>query len=70
MSYMNIRSLRTGAGLSQTALARLVGVDQATSSRIERGLQTVSIKQVESIAAACGYEVRLVKASRKRKRAA
>ncbi len=69
MSNMNIKSLRTEAGLSQQALARLIGVDQATVSRIERGLQAASIGQVKKIAEACGYEVRLVRL-RKRKRAA
>ncbi|MGP0100144.1 MAG: helix-turn-helix domain-containing protein [Solirubrobacteraceae bacterium] len=35
----NVRRLRTGAGLSQTQLARLVGVGHDTISHIERGSQ-------------------------------
>lgn len=41
-----IRSLRQAHGLSQTKLARLLGIEQSHVSNIERGARSATIQQV------------------------
>lgn len=58
IGYMlDIKEKRVAAGLSQTELGRLTGLNQATISRIERGRQEPSLSQLQRIADACGYEL-------------
>jgi transcriptional regulator with XRE-family HTH domain len=51
---MNIREARKRAGMSQTQLAELVGVDQSGVSRIERGERPVTVDMLKAIARALG----------------
>ena len=46
---MHIRQARLHAGLSQTALASRIGVDQPTISRIECGRRAVTVTQLMAI---------------------
>ncbi|QXN74303.1 helix-turn-helix DNA binding domain protein [Gordonia phage ObLaDi] len=42
-----LRSARVGAGMTQTELAERAGIDQATLSRIERGLR--DLRYIEAV---------------------
>lgn len=53
------RELRTGAGLSQRALASRAGTSQPAIARYERGASTPSWQTLERLAAACGRRLRL-----------
>lgn len=53
----NLRSVRESKGMSQTVLAEMVGVRQATISRIEKGVNDPSIKVANAIAKALGVEI-------------
>lgn len=53
----NLRHLRQARGLSQTQLATMAGVKQATISRIEQGVNHASIPVAERIATALGVSV-------------
>lgn len=52
-----IRSLRTDAGISQTALAELAGLNRVSLNRIEAGLVDVSYSTLVAVAAALGVSV-------------
>lgn len=49
-----IRTLRKESGLTQLALAQLVGVTRVTVMRWELGLRTPSLSMLDLIAEACG----------------
>ncbi|GHA80862.1 MULTISPECIES: helix-turn-helix domain-containing protein [Streptomyces] len=48
-----IRKMRTAAGLSAEATARLLGVDRSRLSNIEQGLRAISQERVRTLAQAC-----------------
>lgn len=48
----NLKSIRTSRRLSQTQLAEMVGINQATISKIENGNESVTLDLVFKIAAA------------------
>lgn len=50
----NLRRFRTGAGLSQEALAEKMGVDRAHVSSMERGQQNVTLLTIWHAAEALG----------------
>lgn len=50
----NVRCAREGAGLSQGALARAVGVTRPAITRIESGVGFPSVEGLYRIAKACG----------------
>ena len=52
-----IRKIRTGAKVSQEALAQKAKLHRTTMSEIERGISNVSIDIVERIAKALGVKV-------------
>ena len=49
---MNLRELRKGRGLTQAALGKAAGMDQAVISRIENGKQSVTLGQLRAFARA------------------
>jgi len=55
-----LRDARQIAGLSQSALARLIGTTQPVISRWERGLDTPRIDALARALQACGFEADLV----------
>ncbi len=50
----NLARIRKGRKLSQAQLAEMVGVNQGTISKIERGSESVTLEMVYKIAAALG----------------
>lgn len=52
----NLRELRTGAGLTGSQLAALLGWSQPKVSRVETGRQTPTGKDVQAWAGACGQK--------------
>lgn len=48
--YCRLRELRKARGLSQRALAELLGVSQQTYSRYERGQRRLSVQAVIALA--------------------
>ena len=54
-----IRSARTSAGLSQQALAELIGTTQSAVSRWEKGHDEPRFATLGAIMSACGYRVTL-----------
>ena len=60
----DFRDARLRARLSQVDLARLAGVPQASISTVESG--TAGIVAMRKVAAALGYDIRLVPAKGKR----
>lgn len=53
----DVLHMRTAAGLTQAALAQMVGTDQTTISRLEsgRGGHVATIPKLKKIAKACGF---------------
>ena len=49
---MQLARIRKSKGLSQVALAEIVGVEQPTISRIERGDEGVTLRQLKAVAEA------------------
>ena len=49
---LNVRALRTAAGLSQEELAHNAGVDRTYVSQVERRLRNVTITVIAQLAAA------------------
>ncbi len=52
----NVRAWREERGISQEALAELVGVHRTYMGGIERGERNLSLRSVERLAAALGIE--------------
>lgn len=52
-----IRTLREGAGMTQTALAEKAGLTQSHVSRLEKAEHSAAHKTLEKIAAALGVEI-------------
>jgi transcriptional regulator with XRE-family HTH domain len=52
----NLRAYRTARGLSQEALADLLGFHRTYMSGIERGRRNLTLKSVEQIAARLGLD--------------
>lgn len=50
LCWMQLSKIRKSKGLSQVALAEMVGVEQPTISRIERGDEGVTLRQLKSVA--------------------
>ena len=55
-----IAAARTGAGLTQVALAAAIGTTQSVISRWERGADSPRVDTLVRILRACGYEPDLV----------
>lgn len=56
-----IRAIRKGMHLSQTALAMRAGVSHVTICAIEREKRTPSVYMAQTLLDAMGYELRIVK---------
>lgn len=54
---LNIRDLRKAAGMTQTDLAKLLGVNRATISKYENGTINLNVSQLQKIADALGVDV-------------
>ena len=55
MSFADaVRKARAEAGISQTQLAELTGIDQSDISKIERGVANPSVSTLQRIARALG----------------
>ena len=55
MSFADaVRKARAEAGISQTQLAELTGIDQSDISKIERGVANPSVSTLQRIAKALG----------------
>lgn len=58
----NIGMLMTGwrrsAGLSQAMLAEAIGTNQATVSKLEKGINRLTVEQLLSVLDACGLSLR------------
>ena len=50
MYLQRIRDLREDADLTQTAVARLLGIQQTVYSRYERGFQTIPLEHLIKLA--------------------
>ncbi len=50
MYFQRIRDLREDADLTQTAVARLLGIQQTVYSRYERGFQTIPLEHLIKLA--------------------
>lgn len=60
-----IRSVRRSRGLSQTELARVVGIDQPNLSAYENDRQLPSADMLNKIVVACGYLLEAVAGERR-----
>lgn len=54
-----VKAMRTQAGLNQSELARRVGLARSTVCNIELGRQPVTIRNIQAIAHACGYRIKV-----------
>lgn len=54
-----VRRARTRAGLSQAALASIVGTTQSAIARIETGASDPSLARVDLLVSACGQRLRI-----------
>ena len=54
---MQLSKIRKAKGLSQVRLAEMVGVEQPTISRIERGDDGVTLRQLKAVSFALGVTV-------------
>ena len=54
---LNIRNLRKAAGMTQTDLSKLLGVNRATISKYENGTINLNVSQLQKIADALGVDV-------------
>ncbi|MCX6704844.1 MAG: helix-turn-helix transcriptional regulator [Candidatus Woesebacteria bacterium] len=52
-----VRKVRIAKGMSQGKLAKKLGVDSSYISKIERGLQNISLKGLEKLAKVIGVSV-------------
>jgi transcriptional regulator with XRE-family HTH domain len=52
-----IRALRTSRGLSQGALAEIVGISQPNLSAYEQGRRIPTLDTLNRLVVACGYEL-------------
>lgn len=57
-----VSSWRKDAGLSQSAIAELLGTQQATVSKLESGTYKLTVAQLVCIVNACGLSLRDVAA--------
>jgi DNA-binding XRE family transcriptional regulator len=57
---MEVYRMRTEAGISQTELARRLGISQPAISAIERGAKTPTVPTLERIAEATDHEMRIL----------
>jgi DNA-binding XRE family transcriptional regulator len=57
---MEVYRMRTEAGISQTELARRLGISQPAISAIERGAKTPTVPTLERIAEATGHEMQIL----------
>jgi transcriptional regulator with XRE-family HTH domain len=60
-----IRSVRTSRGLSQSQLARIVGINQPNLSAYENDRQVPSADMLNKIVVACGYLLEAVAGQRR-----
>ena len=58
VAWALVQEARRRAGLTQRELAARVGTSQAAIARIERGRQDPSLKTLERMVAACGFDLR------------
>lgn len=56
-SMNNVAAIRKSKGLSQVELADIVGVEQSTISKLERGNESVTLRTIQSVADALGVKV-------------
>lgn len=63
-SAATLKQARTGAGLSQTELARRAGTSQATLSAYERGHKQPTASTLARLVAAAGWRLTLAPAER------
>lgn len=56
-AHMNIARLRKAKGLSQTDLASMIGVEQPTISRIEKGSDGVTLRLLRQVAEALDTDI-------------
>lgn len=53
----NVASIRKAKGLSQTDLAEMVGVEQPTISKLERGNESITLRTIKAVADALQVSV-------------
>lgn len=58
-----LRSIREDRGLSQTELAKLIGIERTTVNKIEQGQWSFSIDILERFSKALDFELKLIKKS-------
>jgi transcriptional regulator with XRE-family HTH domain len=54
--WMRVAQIRKAKGLSQSELASMIGVEQPTISRIEKGSDGVTLRLLNQVAEALGVE--------------
>jgi transcriptional regulator with XRE-family HTH domain len=54
-----VKAMRKSQGMTQAALAAAAGLERTSVTNIERGTQMLTVKTINAIAAALGYEVRV-----------
>ena len=62
LTGVSIQRARIAAGLSQRALAKRSGIDQAAIARIEQGQTEPRVDTFRRLLEACGYELRTMPA--------
>jgi transcriptional regulator with XRE-family HTH domain len=55
--FFNPRAVREEAGLSQAAIAPLVGLHQSSVSKVELGTRELSLREAEAWLHVCGYQI-------------
>lgn len=58
-----LRQIRTDRGLSQTELAKLIGIERTTVNKIEQGQWSFSIDILERFSKALDFDLKLIKKS-------
>lgn len=60
-----VRRCRASLGVSQDALAEIVGIGRGQISTYEKGVSCPSVYRFEDILNACGYELQIVERRKK-----
>ena len=56
-----LKELRNSCGLSQTELAKRLGISQQQYSRYEVGINKITLEMFLKVVSACGYTIKTIK---------
>ena len=57
----SLKEIRNSCGLSQTELARKLGISQQQYSRYEVGVNKITLDMYLKILNTCGYKIKIIK---------